>query len=192
MSYQAPPVTERSQEADLIESFKRLAGRPLTRVVYCLLDDASIDLVHAQAQVDEVDLAVLLVFDGLTVRIDWSHQGWTDGLAVQFDCSVPSGWVSVEMQSTANWAPFLSREPGHVDIFWHFSAEDSPESVFAVRLTSPEGKSYLVALGEFEGNISRYTPESILVNFAPNANHSYLMHHVSGITSISMTAGGDA
>jgi hypothetical protein len=148
-----------------------------------MLDQAAVP----ESSVQEVDLAVLLDFDGRALRIDWSHRGYVDGLALQFDSSLPAEWDFVEERRGGNWLPLLGSSPLRGEIVWHQSSLEACETAFAVTMVHPERKRFTIALGEVIDGVPRYSPESIIVFFGQGAGGAYLASHTSSITSVSMT-----
>lgn len=180
----APAVTTRRMDPGIIESFRRLVGRRLVRVFYAGREYSDDDMANDEPAVDEVDLAVLLDFDGGSLRLDWARDGWTEGLAVQFDGSMPAAWSSTERQNARGWNALVGRDLASVDLVWHCANNEALESIFALQLDFHCGVPVLIALGELDGGQLRYTPDSLLVVFNPEVGKGYSVSNAVNVTSV--------
>lgn len=168
-----PPPTRRHVTGNIVGSLTALVGRPLTGIVYAMPAGATWRPEPTNPHVHEVEMAVVLKFGGPHLRLDWAQSGWEEGMALQFDISLPDAWSATEVQTEANWAPLIKRPLIGADVAWHRSEEGASEVALGMIFRFEGEVSVTIGLGEWVDGSPSYLPDEIIVLFERGAGARY-------------------
>lgn len=154
--------------------FANLAGSKLTGVNYLGPAGVDWDPGKPESPVHEVEMAVLLSFEGRRVRIDWAQDKFDEGLSIQFDVGAPSEWSDRSVGASQYWEPQIDRSLSAVSVAWHRQASEAEEVVLGLVLGFEGGGHVAIALGEIQDHAIVYLPEELVVIFDAGMARSYL------------------
>jgi hypothetical protein len=169
-----PLVLKHDELGQVCDQLAMLIGRSVKRVLYGMSERVEGDFDFSSALIHEVDLSVVLDFDGIQLRVDWAQSGSDEGLALQFNSDVPSEWVWNEVRTEPGWASIIGSELIAIDLFWHHAESVASKTVLGIRFRLSSGRSVTIALGEIYEDQLSYIPDNLVVAFADSVATTYL------------------
>lgn len=173
------PISDRN--AELVELLAvALKSSPVEEVYYRPVSRPRSVVGRWSGGLHDVDLDVRIVSAPIVLTISWARDNLVEGLAstlgapnsISEDDDDAAEWVRVS--ELPEWSSFIGRTLVSVVPVWHATEDDCPRSVWSLRFTSDDGKSFVVALGEVDGQgLLAYHPDSLLVLFSEVEARSY-------------------
>jgi hypothetical protein len=164
-------VTERSYDA-----LRGLRGQRLNRVRYVVLPESPGPEMRASESWDEVEYAVELVFDGMSVVISWQMENEIECLTVRprgVVPVIPDYSKTIDLSAQSGWEACVGEELISVRASQHRPDPAQGDCLWALALTFRNAASVAVALGELVDDIPSYLPDSLVVLFGKEAAEGY-------------------
>ena len=128
-----------------------------------------------QATTHDVDHAVLVSTESMTIVLEWCIRNYDEFLNI---VSSPSDGASaavtdvLDVTSLPQWRPLVGSVISGFGIGTQYS-EEGHRLLWSVRLDVENGASVVVALGETEGTLPSYQPDNLVVIFEPDIAQAY-------------------
>lgn len=164
-------VTERSYDA-----LRGLRGLRLNRVRYVVLPESPRPEMRASKSWHEVEYAVELVFDGMSVVISWLMENEIECLNVRprgVVPVIPDYSKTIDLSAQPGWEDCVGEELISVRASQYRPDPAQGDCLWALALTFRNTASVAVALGELVDDIPSYLPDSLVVLFGKEAAEGY-------------------
>jgi hypothetical protein len=177
--YPRPEPITRATTDRLDQAVAAVVGRGLIRVDYRSGVCSNWPEGYARGQVDEVDQAILLSFNGgPELIISWVTPGLVEGVDIEVgeagSFPVPEGLqVETVVSGEGPWSDICGTPLEGVSAAWDVAGQLAAETVWAVRLTFAGIRRVVIALGIIEGGTLRYHPQGLVVLFDEGGLRSY-------------------
>lgn len=168
-----------SNDMDMVERPYRilsgLRGQRLNSVRYVVLPESPEPRMFPSESWDEVEYAVELAFDGMSIVIYWLMENEIECLSVRSRSVadvIPAHSKTIDMSARPGWDACVGEELISVRISQHRPVP-AQDCLWALALIFRNAASVAVALGEIVDDIPSYLPDSLIVIFGQEAAESY-------------------
>jgi hypothetical protein len=153
-----------------------LRGQRLNRVRYVVLPESPGLEMRPSESWDEVEYAVELIFDDMSVIISWLMENEIECLNVRSGsvaAVIPDYSKTIDLSARPGWEACVGEELISVRVSRHRPVPTQGDCLWALALTFRNATSVAVALGELVDDIPSYLPDSLVVLFGQQAAQSY-------------------
>lgn len=175
-----PALLFRSQMDVVHDGLQSILGARLTGVTYAGysadhdLGNAQVDSGGTGGTIHAVEMAVLIAFEGGSLRVDWAQSGISEGISVRLDSAVPEDWSRVTASGERSWLHVMGSRLVGVELLWHLLDVEAGESALGLRLHFDSGGEVMIAVGELDVDQIRYLPDELVVIFDPEVALAYV------------------